>query len=176
MVHSLLGMLRVCRPSRRSDRHILLAAIGLAGGVLLGHTALAQSGTNLVANSWQVQCSGEQDCVAYYVRSGLQIFIGRSNERDDVVLAEFRLPTTTTAGAPFTIQVDDNWSGAMQIESCNDNFCHLALDISQNQELIDQFRQHRVARAAYVSGDSIVVIPFDLSGFTEAMNRVAAAG
>lgn len=160
--------------SRFGLRHsAILVAMFLAFGVVLATGSRASHAQDqLSIGAWTVQCQQPQDCISYYVVPGLQIFIGKAAEDQSKMFVEIRVLATTGSGQPVSIQVDDGWTGAMEVAGCNAEYCSFALDLALNQELVNQFRVSQMARVAYLSEGTIVIFPVSLSGFSKAMDLV----
>jgi invasion protein IalB len=146
----------------------LLCLVMFGAAMTSSRTSRAQE--TLAMESWQVTCQADDDCVAYYRTAGLEIYIGKASGTQTVV-AEFRLLAESAAGAPVTLRVDNGWVGAMRVETCDELSCRLAVDIANAPELIEQFRLARDGVIAYVADGKIVMIPFLLNGFTNAVSQ-----
>jgi len=144
----------------------------VAAAIVAASPTPAHAQTELAREMWQVDCeTGE--CVAYYRTTGLEIFIGKASGTQTMV-AEFRVMAESSQGAPVTVRVNNGWVGAMTIETCNENFCRLAVDLANTPSLVEQFKGGNDAIVAYVASGKIIMIPFNLDGFTGVIKQVSA--
>ncbi len=149
---------------------LLAAGISMAANT---NTAVAQE---IVPDTWTVDCQAPK-CVLYYVTSGMRIYIGEELEGDRLLM-EMRLGPSLE-GTPVTMRIDTGYSAGLIVTECADeNNCRLILDISENEQLVDQLKQGGSGMTAYVidEGDTIIMVPFTLSGFTAGYNEMAAGG
>lgn len=161
-------------PGRRRSYTVLYIVFGfilLGSLIATNRTSLAQQ--ELAMGSWQVTCQADDDCVAYFRTAGLEIYIGKATGTQTMI-AEFRLLAESAQGAPVTLRVDNGWTGAMKVETCDELSCRLAVDIANAPELINQFRRAQNGICAYLVGDKIIMIPLTLNGFTNAINQVVS--
>lgn len=149
----------------------VLCVVMLAALMTTGRASWAQE--VLAMDAWEVTCQTDDDCVAYYRTAGLEIYIGKATGTQTVV-AEFRLLSESAQGAPVTLRVNNGWVGAMRVEVCDEFSCRLAVDIANAPQMIDQFRLAQDGICAYVAAGKIIMIPFQLNGFTDAMRQVGA--
>lgn len=148
----------------------------LAAGISVAANSESAEAQEIVPDTWTVDCQAPK-CVLYYVTAGMRIYIGEELEGDRLLM-EIRLGPSLV-GTPVTMRVDTGYSAGLLVTECADeNNCRLILDISENEQLIDQLKQGGEGITAYVidEGETIIMVPFTLSGFTAAYNELMSSG
>lgn len=154
----------------------LAATALLAAGISMAAPSDSAEAQDIVPDTWTVDCQAPK-CVLYYVTSGLRIYIGEELEGDRLLM-EVRLGPSLE-GTPVTMRIDSGYSAGLSVTECADeNNCRLILDISENEQLIDELKRGGEGMTAYVidEGQTIIMVPFTLSGFTAAYNELMSGG
>ena len=150
----------------------IASALLLAAAVSM--TSTSADAQEAVRDAWTVDCQQSEKCILYYVTPGFRIYIGEELEGDRLLM-EVRVGPSV-AGTPMTIRVDTGYSAGLAITECAEDEanCRLILDLEANDSLMEEFKAGSSAMAAYVidGGESIIMIPFSLNGFTASYNQL----
>ncbi|MEM7122312.1 MAG: invasion associated locus B family protein [Pseudomonadota bacterium] len=148
----------------------------LAAGISMAADTDSAQAQDIVPDTWTVDCQAPK-CVLYYVTAGMRLYIGEELEGDRLLM-EIRLGPSLP-GTPVTMRIDTGYSAGLIVTECADETnCRLILDISENEQLIEQLKQGGDGMTAYVidEGQTIILVPFTLSGFTAAYNELMSGG
>ena len=167
----LFDSVATCRVARHAARAFCLAVLLVFAMTTSPQLSFAQ--VEAERDKWVVDCDQGAKCVLYYVTSGLQILIGEELEGDRL-LVEIRLGPSNE-GAPVSVRVDTGWIAGLTVAECaNEENCRLIIDLSADDELVDQFKLGSDAMIAYIidNGQTILMIPVTLSGFSDGFNQL----
>lgn len=110
-------------------------------------------------------------CVAHLDHKGVQILIGRSKANGPLRMA-FRLPAGTKKGQPVGLRLDDGWQAGLVVGGCKDRYCEAPVASKMTDTAISAFSRNASGLIAYEFKDRILLIPFPLDGFREAIAAV----
>ena len=146
-----------------------IAGAVLAGILLAGATAASAAQQKF--RDWRVDCPADQACVAHLDQKGVQILVGRTKAKAPVRVA-FRISVGAQKGKPVALRLDDAWQAALRVGACNTSYCEAGVAAKSTDLVVAALSRNNRGLIAYEAKDRLLLIPFSLSGFGEAMRQV----
>lgn len=139
---------------------------------ILASTSLASAQTQAFQD-WRVDCPQKNACVAHFDTTGVQILIGRVAPNAAVRMA-LRFPVQTKMGEPVAMRLSNGWQAGLRINGCKKDFCEAAVVEKATNTAVTQLRSSHDGVVAYQLKDRILIVPFSLAGFADAMKAATS--
>lgn len=123
---------------------------------------------------WRVDCPQKNACVAHFDAAGIQILIGRVTPTSPVRMA-FRLPAAIKTGAPVAVRLSTGWEAGLHVGGCKKEYCEAGVAEKSTDTAAGEFRRSQSGIVAYQIDNRILIIPFSLAGFADAMKAVSSS-
>ena len=146
----------------------LLIAIAL---LLLGAKSAFAADTRSYQD-WKVDCPKKGACVAHLDEPGVQILVGRVAPNSAVRMA-LRLAAAAKSGAPVAMRLSDGWQAGLRIGQCTKAYCEAGVTEKSTSIAIAALKRNHDGLIAYQINDKLMLIPFSLAGFENAMKDVS---
>lgn len=154
-----------------NSKPLAFAAL-LASQIALGVTT-CEAATTQTYQDWHVDCPQANACVAHFDAEGVQILLGRAAPNAAMRMA-FRFPAATKSGTPIAMRLSTGWQAGLRIAGCKKEYCEAAVAANLTDSTIAQLRRSQSGEVAYLLNDRILIIPFSLSGFADAIKAVSS--
>jgi invasion protein IalB len=122
---------------------------------------------------WRVDCPQKNACVAHFDAAGVQILIGRATPNAPVRMA-FRLPAAAKTGTPVAMRLSSGWEAGLRVGGCKKEYCEAGVAEKSTDAALGEFRRGHDGIVAYQLDNRILIIPFSLAGFADAMKAVSS--
>lgn len=122
---------------------------------------------------WRVDCPQTNACVAHFDAAGVQILIGRASPNSALRMA-FRLPAAAKQGTPIAMRLSTGWQAGLRIGGCKKEYCEAAVAMKATDTTVTELRRGSDGIVAYQLDNRILIIPFSLAGFADAMKAVSS--
>jgi invasion protein IalB len=122
---------------------------------------------------WRVDCPQKNTCVAHFDAAGVQILIGRATSNSPVRMA-FRLPAAAKTGTPVAMRLSSGWEAGLRVTGCKKDYCEAGVAEKSTDTALGEFRRGHDGIVAYQLDNRILIIPFSLAGFADAMKAVSS--
>ena len=148
----------------------ITALIGDFAAILI---APSEAGATQSYQDWRVDCPQKNACVAHFDAAGVQILIGRATPSSPVRMA-FRLPAAAKAGNPVAMRLSSGWEAGLRVGGCKKDYCEAGVAEKSTDTALGEFRRGHDGIVAYQLDNRILIIPFSLAGFADAMKAVSS--
>ena len=148
----------------------ITALIGAFAAILI---APSEAGATQSYQDWRVDCPQKNACVAHFDAAGVQILIGRAPPSSPVRMA-FRLPAAAKAGNPVAMRLSSGWEAGLRVGGCKKDYCEAGVAEKSTDTALGEFRRGHDGIVAYQLDNRILIIPFSLAGFADAMKAVSS--
>ncbi len=120
---------------------------------------------------WIVDCPARKACVAHLDQKGVQILAGRMTPKEQLRVA-LRISALAQKGTPVALRLDNGWQAGLRVDNCAPAYCEAGVAKEASDRVITALLQNSGGIIAYEVKDHILLIPFSLSGFPEAIGQV----